>query len=250
MQGRNPLVAVVSDAEEFGGAERYLVMLVESLREKCDFVGVVGDKAAPETERRLRDAGARISVVPGLRRRPTFRALAGLRRTLQGLTPDVVHVNATDQGDSLGPLALARRLQRPTVLTLHLVIPGRKRWRELISHWACRRTDAAIGVARVGAMDDTEGWAPLFGHLGTVDLGRDPIHLPVDVQNLRVFAGYAGWSEGQLDGELDAGGWFVVDAAPDDVFTSEPDRLWVSVLRRQGGRLAMFASAPPHPSLN
>jgi putative transcriptional regulator len=70
------------------------------------------------------------------------------------------------------------------------------------------------------------------------------------VQNLRVFAGYAGWSEGQLDGELDAGGWFVVDAAPDDVFTSEPDRLWGSVLRRQGGRLAMFASAPPHPSLN
>jgi len=110
--------------------------------------------------------------------------------------------------------------------------------------------DAAIGVARVGTTDDADGWAPLFGHLGTVDLGRDPIQLPVDVQNLRVFAGYAGWSEGQLDGELDAGGWFVLDAAPDDVFTAEPDRLWVSVLRRQGGRLAMFASAPPHPSLN
>jgi putative transcriptional regulator len=109
---------------------------------------------------------------------------------------------------------------------------------------------AAIGVARVGTTDDADGWAPLFGHLGTVDLGRDPINLPVDVQNLRVFAGYAGWSEGQLDGELDSGGWFVVDAAPDDVFTSEPDRLWVSVLRRQGGRLAMFATAPPHPSLN
>ena len=56
----------------------------------------------------------------------------------------------------------------------------------------------------------------------------------------------ADWSEA----ELDAGGWFVVDAAPDDVFTSEPDRVWTSVLRRQGGRLAMFASAPPHPSLN
>ncbi len=110
--------------------------------------------------------------------------------------------------------------------------------------------DAAIGVARVGTDEQAEGWAPLLGHLGTVDLGRDPVELPVNVQNLRVFAGYAGWSEGQLDGELDAGGWFVVDAAPDDVFTSEPDRLWASVLRRQGGRLAMFASAPPHPSSN
>ena len=56
--------------------------------------------------------------------------------------------------------------------------------------------DAAIGVARAGTSDQTEGWAPLFGHLGTVDLGRDPVELPVDVQNLRVFAGYAGWTEG------------------------------------------------------
>jgi putative transcriptional regulator len=110
--------------------------------------------------------------------------------------------------------------------------------------------DAAIGVARAGTSDHTEGWAPLFGRLGTVDLGRAPVELPVDVQNLRVFAGYSGWGEGQLDGELDEGGWFVVDAAPDDVFTSEPAGLWASVLRRQGGRLAMFATAPPHPSMN
>src|SRR4029453_3266364 len=46
--------------------------------------------------------------------------------------------------------------------------------------------DAAIGVARAGTSDQTEGWAPLFGSLGTVDLGRPPVELPVDVQNLRV----------------------------------------------------------------
>jgi glycosyltransferase involved in cell wall biosynthesis len=158
VQGRNPLVAVVSDAEEFGGAERYLVMLVESLRDEYDFVGVVGDEAAPETERRLRDAGARISVVPGLRRRPTLHALAGLQRTLGALTPDLVHVNATDQGDSLGPLAIARSFHPPTVLTLHLVIPARKRLRELVSRWACRRADAAIGVSNaVGRYLDDAG---------------------------------------------------------------------------------------------
>jgi len=110
--------------------------------------------------------------------------------------------------------------------------------------------EAAIGLARAGTSDDTDGWAPLFGPLGTIDLGRNPVDLPVEVQTLRVFAGYAGWSGGQLDSELDAGGWFVLDAAPDDVFTSETDALWASVLRRQGGRLAMFATAPPHPSVN
>ena len=158
MQGRNPLVAVVSDAEEFGGAERYLVMLVESLRDDYDFVAVVGDKAAAETERRLRGAGACISVVRGLRRRPTPHALHGLRRTLGTLAPDVLHVNATDQGDSLGPLALARRLHSPTVLTLHLVIPHRKRLREFVSQWACRRSDAAIGVSKaVGRYLDDAG---------------------------------------------------------------------------------------------
>lgn len=110
--------------------------------------------------------------------------------------------------------------------------------------------DAAIGLARAGSVDHADGWAPLLGHLGTVDLARAPLDLPIDVQNLRVFAGYAGWSAGQLDGEVDSAGWFVLDAAPDDVFTSEPVGLWASVLRRQGGRLAMYATAPPHPSLN
>jgi putative transcriptional regulator len=110
--------------------------------------------------------------------------------------------------------------------------------------------DAAIGLARAGAADDTDGWAPLFSHLGTVDLARPPPELRVEVQNLRVFAGYAGWSPGQLDSEVESGGWFVLDAAPDDVFSSAPAGLWPSVLRRQRGRLAMFATAPAHPSLN
>ena len=34
----------------------------------------------------------------------------------------------------------------------------------------------------------------------------------------RVFAGYAGWGEGQLDAELDQGDWIAHSAVPDDVF--------------------------------
>src|SRR5690348_11237593 len=33
----------------------------------------------------------------------------------------------------------------------------------------------------------------------------------------RVYAGYAGWSEGQLDAEIEAGDWIAQDALPDDV---------------------------------
>ena len=55
---------------------------------------------------------------------------------------------------------------------------------------------------------------------------------------------------GQLDGEIDAGAWLVLDADPDDVFTDHPAELWRTVLRRQGGRLAWLADAPDDLSAN
>ena len=110
--------------------------------------------------------------------------------------------------------------------------------------------DSAIGLARAAAGGETDGWAPLFDGYGTVDLGRPPDEVEARVDALRVFAGYAGWGPGQLEGELAAGGWVVVDAAPDDPLCAEPDRLWESVLRRQGGTTAWLADCPPNPNAN
>src|SRR3954452_14146804 len=66
----------------------------------------------------------------------------------------------------------------------------------------------------------------------------------------RVYAGYAGWSEGQLDSELESGDWIADDALPDDVFSEAPGALWSSVLTRKGGQYALLARMPPAPSLN
>jgi putative transcriptional regulator len=109
---------------------------------------------------------------------------------------------------------------------------------------------AAIGLARAHFSDVADGWAPVSADLGTVDLGRAPTDLDVRVEQLRVFAGYAGWTAGQLDAEVAVDGWFVVDAEPGDPFAPEPARMWSAILRRQPGRLAVFANAPPHPSVN
>ena len=67
---------------------------------------------------------------------------------------------------------------------------------------------------------------------------------------LRVFSGYSGWGEGQLEEELATDAWIVVGAEPGDVFTQDPEGLWATVLRRQGGHLTLLSTYPPHPSLN
>ena len=110
--------------------------------------------------------------------------------------------------------------------------------------------DGAIGLARASAPGDTEGWAPLFGGLGTVDLRRAPEDIEVPLERLRVFLGHAGWGPGQLEEELAEDAWVVVDAAPGDALSEDPAGLWRRVLRRQGGRLAWLANHPLDPSLN
>jgi putative transcriptional regulator len=71
-----------------------------------------------------------------------------------------------------------------------------------------------------------------------------------ELRRARVYAGYAGWGPGQLDGELEDGSWIVEPARPEDVFTDDPESLWSEVLRRKGGPFAVLAAMPPDPSLN
>jgi putative transcriptional regulator len=42
----------------------------------------------------------------------------------------------------------------------------------------------------------------------------------------------------------------VVPAEAGDVFAPDPDAMWRSTLRRQGGKVSMLAHFPAHPSLN
>lgn len=81
-----------------------------------------------------------------------------------------------------------------------------------------------------------------------VDLEATP--LLCDVRDMRIFAGYAGWSAGQVEGELAEDAWLVLDAATTDTTTTTPDELWSAVLRRQPGTLSFLASYPDEPSWN
>lgn len=105
-----------------------------------------------------------------------------------------------------------------------------------------------LGLARPRA--EPHPWQPVVGRLGVVDLQTGPEILADALESVRVFAGYAGWSPGQLDDELAAGAWWVVDADASDLVTDAPRDLWRAVLRRQGGTLARYALFPPDASLN
>lgn len=113
--------------------------------------------------------------------------------------------------------------------------------------------DCALGVARV-AEDVTGaepmGWRRVAGSTGLVDLDT-PVAVVADALGaLRIFAGYAGWSPGQLEEEIAEGAWYVVDGEPGDAFLASPEDLWTRVLRRQGGRMAMLATLPADPRMN
>ena len=97
---------------------------------------------------------------------------------------------------------------------------------------------------------EVPGWSPVLGDVGTVDLHLEPDELAAGLEGIRFFAGYSGWGSGQLEGELTEGAWLVVPAVADDVFAPDPDTMWRSVLRRQGGKVSMLAHFPAHPSLN
>jgi putative transcriptional regulator len=95
---------------------------------------------------------------------------------------------------------------------------------------------------RAGALVlDTIGFLP-----GDVDDEADLGEL----RSVRVFAGYAGWGPGQLEGELDEQSWVVLPARASDVFTAAPDGLWAEVLRRHGGPLKILALLPEDPHVN
>jgi putative transcriptional regulator len=149
-------------------------------------------------------------------------------------------------------------LNRPTTIGVDQVL---EQWTELTTDPSVVfkggpvSPNSALALALVPGSDEPVGWraldgAPALARLGLLDLDAPPRLLAPAITSLRVYAGYAGWSPGQLEAEIDEGAWYVVTADPGDVFAAEPDQLWRKVLRRQDGELAFLATYPDDPGLN
>ena len=98
--------------------------------------------------------------------------------------------------------------------------------------------------------DPGEAAAVVFEGVGFMPGDSEPDDVAAATLRARIFVGYAGWSPGQLEAELEEESWLVLDPVAADVFAPDAENLWSSVLARQGGALSLLARMPPDPSMN
>lgn len=69
-------------------------------------------------------------------------------------------------------------------------------------------------------------------------------------QKVKIFAGYSGWSPGQLEEEMKRGAWLVHPASVDLVFKTEPENLWQTILDKKGWQYKLMSQSPEDLSWN
>ena len=69
-------------------------------------------------------------------------------------------------------------------------------------------------------------------------------------QRIKVFAGYSGWSPGQLDDEMQRDTWLTHPASLELVFDEKPEELWAKILKLKGWRYRLISEQPGDLSAN
>lgn len=67
---------------------------------------------------------------------------------------------------------------------------------------------------------------------------------------IRFFLGYSGWSEGQLNSELEVKSWFTHTANRSIVFNMDTVQIWKEALQDMGGEYRQMINYPIDPQLN
>lgn len=68
--------------------------------------------------------------------------------------------------------------------------------------------------------------------------------------NLRLFVGYSGWAEGQLNHEMESKSWIVANAQEEHIFANKPEELWNAILENMGSPYEHMVKLPEDPRLN
>jgi putative transcriptional regulator len=163
----------------------------------------------------------------------------------------VIYVVEHNDGGTLGVV-----LNRPSETAVYNVLP---QWAKVAARPKTMfiggpvKRDAALCLGSLRAGVEPQGVPGLrhvSGRMVMVDLDADPDALAPALEGVRIFAGYSGWTIGQLEGEIDRDDWIVLSALPSDVLFEQRADLWARVLRRQPLPLSMLATHPIDISRN
>jgi putative transcriptional regulator len=163
----------------------------------------------------------------------------------------VIYVVEHNDGGTLGVV-----LNRPSETAVYNVLP---QWAKLATKPKTMfiggpvKRDAALclGTLRVGTdPNGVPGIRHVQGRMVMVDLDAEPEAIAPMVEGVRIFAGYSGWTIGQLEGEIERDDWIVLSALPSDVLVESRIDLWGRVLRRQPLPLSLLATHPIDISRN
>jgi putative transcriptional regulator len=72
----------------------------------------------------------------------------------------------------------------------------------------------------------------------------------VDPDRIRFYIGYSGWSDGQLNNELEEKSWLTVAGTRKIIFHRNYQEIWKDSLKQLGGDYEMMINFPIDPQLN
>jgi len=143
----------------------------------------------------------------------------------------VVLAVRVDQGGPLGVI-----LNRPTTTLLGEVYPDRAEVagrKDIVYFGGPVQPDALLFAFR-SATRPQQGMLVaediyLSGYSRVLD---ELLKHPEDAAEQRYFVGYSGWAEGQLEAEIEVGGWYVLPLDTGAIFRMNPRTLYEDLLKR------------------
>lgn len=156
------------------------------------------------------------------------------------------------QHDDEGALGLV--LTRPTELTMSAM------WKEVAEEEIDDESLVFLGGPVQGPLMAIHSHPPAseIEIVPGVYFASDREHIETlvreNIEPKRIFIGYSGWGQHQLEAEMDAGGWLLLPAEADQVFTTDVDRLWKDVTGKIGADIMRstlhLKGMPTDPTMN
>lgn len=120
----------------------------------------------------------------------------------------------------------------PEVLMLSGVEDIRQHPQNRVTWGGPVETGSGTAISRA-QINDGEGWQ-LAGDIAITRSEDVLSRMLTEQKQVILCLGYAGWGPGQLDAEIEAGGWLYTDATPELVFNSQDEEGYARALKTLG----------------